>query len=134
MLHRLFDVDGLSPEEAARQAWPVTYSAAYLAANLEAVQAQMRREIAYPTPDHAALGQSTAMRAFSSGPRLSRIQAETLVATGADDMLVPPGNSRILASRIPRAQLVLIPDLGHRAIWEAPEEMAELVSDFLTRK
>ena len=54
---RLFEVQGLSPEEAARQAWPVTYSASYLASHQGVVEAQMRREIAHPTPDHAARGQ-----------------------------------------------------------------------------
>ena len=101
VLRRLFGIEGLSPEEAARQVWPVTYSAAYLATQPDAVEAQMRREIAYPTPDHAARGQGAAIRAFSSALRLSQIRAETLVATGTEDALVPPGNSRILASRTP---------------------------------
>jgi 3-oxoadipate enol-lactonase len=131
VLRRLFDVEGLSPEEAARQVWPVTYSAAYLAARPEAVEAQMRREVAYPTPDHAARGQGAALRAFSSGLRLSRIRAETLVATGGEDALVPPGNARILASGIPGARLAVLPGLGHRAIWEAPEDTAALISRFL---
>src|SRR3954462_2158752 len=60
VLRRLFGVPGLSPGEAARQVWPVTYSAAYLAAHPDAVEAQMRREIAHPTPDHAARGQGAA--------------------------------------------------------------------------
>ncbi len=128
---RLFEVQGLSPEEAARQAWPVTYSASYLASHQDAVEAQMRREIVHPTPDHAARGQYAGMLAFTLTLRLSQIQSETLVATGTEDVVVPPGNSRILASRIPGAQLILIPGLGHRAIWEAPEEISDLVTDFL---
>jgi pimeloyl-ACP methyl ester carboxylesterase len=72
------------------------------------------------------------LRAFSSGFRLWRLCARTLVVTGTEDQLVPPGNSRILASAIPNARLETLPGLGHRAIWEAPEEMADLVSDFLT--
>src|SRR3954465_3777944 len=133
VLRRLFDVEGLPPEGAGRRVWPVTYSAAYLAARPEAVEAQMRREVAYPTPDHAARGQGAALRAFSSGLRLSRIRAETLVATGSEDALVPPGNARILASGIPGARLAVLPGLGHRAIWEAPEAPATLVSAFLTQ-
>src|SRR3954469_24932544 len=134
VLRRLFDVEGLSPEGAARQVWPVTYSAAYLGAHPEAVEAQMRREIAHPTPDHAARGQGAAVRAFSSGLRLSRIRAETLVATGGEDALVPPGNARILASGIPGARLAVLPSLGHRAIWEAPEDMRALISEFLAQE
>jgi pimeloyl-ACP methyl ester carboxylesterase len=45
---------------------------------------------------------------------------------------VKPRNAAILASRIPNARLATLADLGHRAIWEAPEEMAELIGDFLT--
>jgi pimeloyl-ACP methyl ester carboxylesterase len=47
-------------------------------------------------------------------------------------MLVKPRNSAILASRIPNARLEMLADLGHRAIWEAPEEIADLIGDFLT--
>jgi pimeloyl-ACP methyl ester carboxylesterase len=132
VLRRLFDIEGLSPEEAARQVWPAIYSAAYLARHADAVEAQMRREIARPTPDYVAKAQSLAIRSFSSAFRLWQIQAPTLVATGTEDQVVPPANSRILASAIPGAQLALVPDLGHRAIWEAPEEISDIVTDFLT--
>jgi pimeloyl-ACP methyl ester carboxylesterase len=131
VLRRLFDIDGLPPEEAARQAWPVTYSAQYLTANPDTVEAQMRREIAHPTPDHVARAQRESLGSFSSSFRLWRMRAETLVATGAEDKVVPPANSWILTSFIPRAHLAVLPGLGHRAIWEAPEQTADLVSEFL---
>src|SRR5215210_326459 len=67
VLRRLIEVEGLSPEEAARQLWPVTYSAAYLAGHPDAVEAQVRCEIAHPTPDHAARGQGAALRDFRGG-------------------------------------------------------------------
>ena len=37
----------------------------------------------------------------------------------------------VVAARIRDVQLELLDDLGYRAIWEAPEEMAELIGDFL---
>jgi pimeloyl-ACP methyl ester carboxylesterase len=131
---RLFDVEGLTAEEAAKQVWPVTYTAQYLRENRLTVDAQMRREIAHPTPDHVARGQRAGLRGFSSGFRLWRLRAKTLVVTGAEDQIIPPGNSRILALAIPDARLQSIPELGHRAIWEAPEEMADLVIEFLTAR
>jgi pimeloyl-ACP methyl ester carboxylesterase len=134
VLRRLFEIEGLTPEEAARQVWPVTYSPEYLASHLAEVEAQMHREIVYPTPEHAARGQSAAIRAFSSTFRLSEITARTLVATGDADKLVPPGNSRILCGHIPDAHLAIFPNLGHRAIWEAPDKMAEFIAAFLLRK
>ena len=133
MFKRLLVAENKTPEDAARQAWPVTYSADYLAANEDAVERQMHRELAHPTPNFVAQRQMEALRMFDSYRDLPRIAAPTLVATGAEDMLVKPRNSEILASRIPNARLELLADLGHRAIWEAPEEIADLIGDFLTR-
>jgi pimeloyl-ACP methyl ester carboxylesterase len=130
---RLLVAENQSPEEAARQAWPVTYSPEYLAANADAVEQQMRRELEHPTPMFVAQRQMEALRKFDRYRDLPRIRAHTLVATGTQDVLVKPRNSQILASRIPNARLELLADLGHRAIWEAPEEMADLICDFLTR-
>jgi 3-oxoadipate enol-lactonase len=131
VLRRLFAIDGLSPVEAARQSWPVTYTPAYLAANAEAVERQMYRELLHPTPEFVAKRQIEALRTFDRYRDLPRIGAATLVVTGSDDILIRPGNSVILASRIPRARLESLADLGHRAIWEASEEIAGLVNDFL---
>jgi pimeloyl-ACP methyl ester carboxylesterase len=133
VLRRLFELDGLSPEDAAKQLWPVTYATNYLNANAEAAEAQMRREIAYPTPSDVARAQREAIQAFSTTFRLERIRAETLVATGTEDRLIPPENSRRLAHRIPNSRLTMFPDLGHRAIWEAPVQIADVVIDFLPK-
>lgn len=132
VFRRLQVTENQSAEDAARQAWPVTYSPDYLAANTEAVEQQMRRELEHPTPVFVAQRQMEALQRFDTYNHLSRIIAPTLVATGAEDVLVKPRNSEILASRIPNARLELLADLGHRAIWEAPEEIADLIGDFLT--
>jgi pimeloyl-ACP methyl ester carboxylesterase len=132
VISRILVTEGLSAEEAARQSWPVTYSPDYLAANAEEVEQQMRRELEHLTPTFVAQRQTEALRKFDSYRRLPHIRAATLVATGTHDVLVKPRNSAILASRIPNARLETLADLGHRAIWEAPEEIADLIGDFLT--
>jgi 3-oxoadipate enol-lactonase len=131
VFNRLLPTRDQSPEDAARQAWPVTYSPEYLMANLDAVEQQMRREMEYPTPTFVAQRQMEALRRFDSYYELRRINVPTLVATGSHDVLVKPRNSEILASRIRGSRLEMLADLGHRAIWEAPEEIADLVGDFL---
>lgn len=130
VMQLFFMTEGLTPEEAARRIWPVTYGADYLAANADAVERQMRRELAHPTPGFVARKQMEALRGFDSHADLPHIRAATLVATGGADKLVMPRNSKILASRIPGARLEILQDLGHRAIWESPDEMADLVGDF----
>ena len=131
VFRRLLPVNGQTPEEAARQAWPVTYSPDYLAANAAAAEGQMRRELEHPTPLFVAQRQMEAILNFSRYWDLPSIGATTLVATGGHDVLVKPRNSAILASRIPDARLEVLADLGHRAIWEAPEETAEFIGDFV---
>jgi 3-oxoadipate enol-lactonase len=129
---RLLTREGQTPEEAARAAWPVTYSPEYLATHAAAVEQQMRRELRYPTPLFVAKRQMDAILNFNRYWDLPLIGAPTLVASGEHDMLVKPRNSSILASRIPGARLELLADLGHRAIWEAPEEIADFICDFVT--
>ena len=132
VLRRLFVTEGLTPEQEARQAWSATYSSDYLAANPEAVEQQMRRELEHPTPGFVARQQMEAIRQFDAYRALPKVRSPTLVATGAADVLVPSRNAVTLAARIPGARLELLNDLGHRAIWEAPEDMAELIGDWLT--
>ena len=131
VLRRMRDVGGLTPEQVARQIFPVTYSPRYLEENLAAAEAQMRREIVYPTPPEIARKQFEGIADYSSFAQLGEIAAETLVITGTEDILVPPNNSRTLHRRIPNSKLCMIPDLAHRAMWEEPEETADIITEFL---
>ena len=58
--------------------------------------------------------------------RLHRIQAPTLVFQGEDDRLSPLANSQLLATRIPDAELAVVPGAGHAYALERPEESFEL--------
>jgi pimeloyl-ACP methyl ester carboxylesterase len=131
ILSAIRDLEGLLPEEAARRIWSVTYSPAYLRSNQQAVELQMRREIANPTPLYVADLQFQALAEFDSSSALSSINAPTLVLTGAFDQLVPPRNSRIIADLIPHAKLVVIPECGHRVMWEALDRSVSVIFDFL---
>ena len=127
------ELDGLKPDEVARRIWEVTYSPGYLHTHREQAEDQMRREIAAPTPLHAADLQFQAFVEFDCSKALPSIQAPTLVLTGELDQLVSPQNSRHLASLIPGARLLIIPGCGHRLMWEATDECVAIVSKFLTK-
>jgi pimeloyl-ACP methyl ester carboxylesterase len=51
---------------------------------------------------------------------------------GADDTVVDPRNAKLLANRIPDAQLMMLPALGHLFFWEEPDVAARAVVEFLT--
>ena len=42
-----------------------------------------------------------------------------------------PRNGQLLASRIPGAQLMIFPELGHLLCWQDPRGFAAAVSSFL---
>lgn len=72
---------------------------------------QLMRE--RPPQRQTFLGQFAAISTHSTGRRLDRIDVPVRVVTGDEDRLVPPRNSEILAQRIPRAELEILPRVGH---------------------
>lgn len=69
--------------------------------------------IKYPTPQFAMNRQSEAALNFDSYDRLLKITSPTLVLAGEKNLWIPAENSRILANRIPNAQLKIFKDVGH---------------------
>jgi pimeloyl-ACP methyl ester carboxylesterase len=132
-LRVMHNLEGVTPAEAARRIWAVTYEPCYLAANRDKIERQMQLEIENPTPLHAADLQFQALVDFDSSKALPGVRARTLIVTGDSDHLIPPRNSEVLADLIPEAHLIVLRDSGHRAIWEAPRRCVELVVDFLER-
>ncbi len=61
---------------------------------------------------------------------LSQIKLPTLILMGEDDPLVPPVNGEILMSRLPNAQLELVP-CGHMFVLTKAEIIADRVEAFI---
>lgn len=125
------DLDDLTAEEAARRIWTVTYAPDYLAGHRDLIEEQMQREIALPTPLHAADLQFQAFAEFDGSKALSDIRKPTLVLTGDLDRLISPRNSLKMAGLIPDAELIVIPGGGHRVLWEATDECVFHITGFL---
>ena len=66
-----------------------------------------------PIKPQAFLLQLGAVMTHSTGAQLSTIKAPTHVVHGAEDVLVPPHNSRILARKIPGATHEELPRVAH---------------------
>ena len=96
-----------------------------------ALVARMRDRMSR-TPARAICG---TLRGLASRPdrteALTRITAPTLVVAGADDRIVSPDEARSMASRIPGAKLVMIPDAGHMAPLENHEATDAAILEFL---
>ncbi|GAA5085093.1 alpha/beta hydrolase [Microbacterium yannicii] len=103
------------------------YPDAWIAAHREAATSVMPAA-ASPT----ATRQHLAAIANHDGPTPAQIAAPALVIHGADDELCPMDNARLLAMRIPRAELRLIDGARH-VYWAGMPEAHRDVNDFLRR-
>jgi 3-oxoadipate enol-lactonase len=114
-------------ERALRAAWEVNVSAAMAADEETFVRFRatgMRRAVAVPV----ILQQLQACAAHDTYERLPELAGlPTLVIHGTEDELLPVQNGRLIASRIPGAQLEIFDGVGHLFFWERPERSAELV-------
>jgi magnesium chelatase accessory protein len=63
--------------------------------------------------------------------RLDRITSECLFVTGALDKAVPPRVADRAAGRIPTCRVETVPDLGHLAHEESPDDIAKLMLAWL---
>jgi 3-oxoadipate enol-lactonase len=72
-------------------------------------------------------GQLSAHTLHSTGFRLGRLRCPTVVITGEDDQILPAANSRILAARIPDAELVMLPKAGHAFPLERPGALLDAI-------
>lgn len=99
---------------------------------------QKHPEILALLRDKVIQANGTAVRALIMGTmeydiraRLHGIRAPTLVLVGEEDLLTPPWYARELATRIPGAQLVIIPQTGHALTIENPTVFNALALAFL---
>jgi pimeloyl-ACP methyl ester carboxylesterase len=66
-----------------------------------------------------------------SWDRLHLINCSTLVVTGTEDLMAPPENAAMLASQIPGSWLARFEGAGHGLMYQYPDELAEIIKDFL---
>ncbi|MGD0205397.1 MAG: alpha/beta fold hydrolase [Dehalococcoidia bacterium] len=123
----------LSPEEAAGKNLSLLYSAEFIARKRDELIARFLAEAELRAPLDAFGQQVQAAMRHNAYDRLPQIRCPTLIISGSDDKIVPAENSRILAERIPNAELVVLPRAGHGYPVECADESNAIVLDFLRR-
>ncbi|MFW6125579.1 MAG: alpha/beta fold hydrolase [Chloroflexota bacterium] len=112
----LFDTERmrqLTPEQGARESFPFLFSQEFIDSNPELMDQFVAQRTKEVTPLRTYARQGQAIAGHDTYDRLRDIKVPTLVIAGTADRLVPVENSRILASRIPNAKLVLLEGMGH---------------------
>ncbi len=132
-LQAIANTDGLSPIEATRKNRRFAFTASFLAAHEDYLEARLVREIEHPTPPYALAHHFAAAVQFNVYDRLTEIIHSTLVIGGREDQMVPAANSVLLAQRIPSADLILYANAGHGFMTERRDECIAAITAFLSR-
>ncbi len=99
------------------------------------IDTAVQASLGYPyaqTAD-AMAQQIAAFRAFRPKARPSQITCPTLVLYAGQDLMVPPELARPGFASIPTLTEATIDHAGHSIVWDAPDEVAAHLTEFLTR-
>ncbi|MEL7158398.1 MAG: alpha/beta fold hydrolase [Actinomycetota bacterium] len=75
--------------------------------------------------------QLMALQGWTSLPWLHKLHQPTLILAGDDDPIIPVANAKIMAGRIPDADLQVLEGAGHLFAFLKGEEVAGRIGDFL---
>ena len=121
----------VASDDAKIKAAPTLFDSKTLAERPEVAQAYAKVSLKHPAGPEILTKQWSAVIVHDTHQRLSQIKAATLVITGDGDLLIPPGNSKILVQGIPDAQLVVVPGGGHQILVEQPTACNKAILEFL---
>jgi pimeloyl-ACP methyl ester carboxylesterase len=121
----------MTAEQAAEAAVPFIYDSATPRERIDEDLA-IRRPW-FPSRE-AYTAQLQGILAWEAYSRLSAITAPTLVIHGESDQLVPPGNGKLIAERIPGAKLVMIPHASHLFLTDQTEAAHRAILEFLNER
>jgi 3-oxoadipate enol-lactonase len=123
---------GMAAEEAEWAAVPYNHGEATRRLHGERIAEDIAHRLEFPTDTMAYVHQTAAAASHSTIRRLHRITAPTLVVHGESDVVMPPRNAKLLADKIPGAELKLWPGAGHLCATDEPRA-DQHIARFLAR-
>ena len=125
----LFSKGEQLPEQALRIMQPFVYAKSTPAHLID--EDTVIRLASYPAL-RGYLAQLNGLIYWSSYTDLPNLRAPTLIIHGQEDQLIPPQNGRMLAKRIPGAELVELAGASHWAPTDQTDAVVKNVVQFLT--
>jgi 3-oxoadipate enol-lactonase len=129
----LHAVRGKASKVPKGEPWRAMYSPSFPDLHPEHVAEDLQIGGAQPKHPEGGRRQWEAMQRFDSFDRLPSLRVPTLVLHGTEDQAIPVENARLLAQRIPDAELVLLEGAGHLYHSERAAEADAAVLDFVKR-
>jgi pimeloyl-ACP methyl ester carboxylesterase len=121
----------MTREEAAEAALPFIYDPGTPRNLIDEDMEKRRPWFPHPQAYNAQLQGILAWEAYS---RLENISAPTLVIHGESDRLVPAGNGKLIAEKIPGAKFVMLPHASHIFTTDQPDAAQREILSFLETK
>jgi pimeloyl-ACP methyl ester carboxylesterase len=84
-----------------------------------------------PTPPETADRAFAGVSQFDALDRLPQIKCPVLIVHGDQDVLVPPENAHLIKSRIPQAEMYIVPGAGHGFQTADPVAINKRIADWL---
>ncbi|MFX1589204.1 MAG: alpha/beta fold hydrolase [Promethearchaeota archaeon] len=106
----------------------------YKKKNPHIIEKVVKNYMAHPPTPKGFEGQSAYIETFETYDRLSEIKIPTLILHGTEDRILPVENAKILAEKIPSAELILFENAGHGLIIQEYKLWTQKVIEFLKRK
>jgi pimeloyl-ACP methyl ester carboxylesterase len=126
-----YSTQPMPAEERGRALAEAAFTKGYIERHPEIIPAMIEARRRRPLDAAALEHRMKAVLKHDAYDRLPKISCPTLVITGREDALISWENSRILAERIPGAQLVVLESAGHCFWLEQPEQASEAILRFL---
>ncbi len=110
---------------------PRWFTPAFAAAHPEVIAGFRSRMMANDPLGYAAC--ANVIATLDLLPRISGIKAPTMIIVGAEDPATPVAMSEAIRSRVPHAEMIVIPGAAHIVAVEAAERVTEHLAAFLSR-
>ncbi|MDZ7308324.1 MAG: alpha/beta hydrolase [candidate division KSB1 bacterium] len=130
ILSRLIRPHGRTRLERLQDAYPLSFSADYIARPAEELERLTQWRLEHPQPEFAYYRQLLAGNAYHGERCAQKITAPTLLCFGRDDEIVPLANAAALREKIRHAQLVTF-EGRHLFFYEHSRRFNQVVLDFL---
>ena len=129
-----YSTQPMSAEERGRALAEAAFTKGYIERHPQIIPALIEARRQRPLDPVALDHRVKAALQHDTYARLARIACPTLVITGKDDALISWDNSRLLAERIPGAELVILEPAGHCFWLEQPAQASAAILRFLQAK
>ena len=121
-----------NPEQGLDIILPLLYSEEFTRAHPEIKQLMLAgMKMMPPTPSDSVDRTIAGIMTFNASDRLGQIKCPVLIVHGEQDLLIPPANAHLLKSRIPQAEVFMIPNAGHAFQAADPVGIHQRIVQFL---